>query len=68
MDNVESMCKIIGCNPDHFESVYTLDVSYLCFAFNKKTDDMVIQTMQQSLDELIAKGRLKELNQKYGNE
>ncbi len=65
IESVNAMCKTAGCDPANFEAVYTLNVSQLCYAFNKGTDDRVIATLQAALDELIAAGKLVELNQKY---
>jgi len=65
MASVASMCKSIGCDADLFQPVYTLDVSQLCFAFNKDTDDSIITQLQSALDELIAMGLLEELHMKY---
>ena len=65
MDSIDAMCKNIGCSTDTFESVHTLDVSQLCFAFNKQTDDGLISKLQKALDELVAQGRIEELHKKY---
>ncbi len=67
MDSIDAMCQNIGCNTDIFESVYTLDVSQLCFAFNKKTNDGLINTLQEALSEIVAQGRIEELHKKYEN-
>ena len=67
MDSLDAMCQNIGCSTDIFEPVYTLDVSQLCFAFNKQTNDDVINTMQKALDEIVAQGKIKELHKKYEN-
>jgi ABC-type amino acid transport substrate-binding protein len=65
MDSIDAMCKNIGCSTDAFESVYTLDVSQLCFAFNKKTSDSLINPLQKALDELVTQGKIEELHEKY---
>ncbi len=65
MDSIDAMCQNIGCKTDIFESVHTLDVSQLCFAFNKQTDDGLISTLQKALDKIVAQGRIEELHKKY---
>ncbi len=65
MDSVASMCKTLGCDPEAFEPVYTLDISHLCYAINKNTDDKVVETLQKSLDGILAEGRFAELKKKY---
>ena len=65
MDSIDAMCQNIGCSTDTFESVYTLDVSQLCFAFNKQTNDDLINTLQKALDNIVAQGRIEELHKKY---
>ncbi len=65
MERIPSMCKTLGCDPDIFEVVYTMNVSQLCYALNKNTDDKVVQSLQKSLDEILAEGRLKALHEKY---
>jgi polar amino acid transport system substrate-binding protein len=65
MESVASMCKTVGCDADKFEPVYTLDVSKLCYAFHKDTDDNAVSALQKALDELVAAGKLEELSKKY---
>lgn len=65
MDNIAPICKTTGCDPSEFEPVHTLDVSELCYAFNKDTPDQAVTMLQQALDGLIEEGRPEELDKKY---
>lgn len=43
----------LGLDVDEFETVYVLDESPLCIAFNKDTDDTIVQTFQDTLDQIL---------------
>ncbi|MBU3914153.1 transporter substrate-binding domain-containing protein [bacterium] len=64
-ESVLTLCKIHNIDPTVFEPVYTLNVSYLCYAFNRNTSDTVIDKLQSALDKIFASGRMDELRKKY---
>lgn len=43
----------LGLDADSFETVYVLEKSPLCIAFNKNIDDAIIQVFQNALDEIL---------------
>lgn len=55
----------LGLSPDDFEVVYTLLEQQYYFAFNKDTDDALIQKLQRALDELKANGVYSAILKKY---
>jgi polar amino acid transport system substrate-binding protein len=65
MESVRLYAEKIGVDPDKFESVYILDESYLCYAFNKAVSDDVINQLQKALDELIEDGTFDKIKKKY---
>lgn len=70
--NVSSLNSVIqdatksGIDPDKFESVYLLNESHLCYAFNKGVSDQNINKLQKALDKLIADGTFAQISKKYG--
>lgn len=66
MTSVTLYAEKLGIDPSQFESVYILDESHLCYAFNKDVPDDVIAKMQKAYDELIADGTLANIKAKYG--
>lgn len=50
---------------EKYERLWTLSESRLFFAFNKKTDDAVIDVLQKALDEMKADGTHKKILDKY---
>lgn len=65
LDVAFTNAKISGFDTDKYEIVYTLKVGQLYFAFNKKTDDAVIQEWQKALDRIKANGTYKKIHDKY---
>jgi len=57
--------KMEGFNIDEYEIVYTLKVGYQYFAFNKNTDDKVIQEWQNALDAIKKDGTYEKIHSKY---
>ncbi len=57
--------KIAGFDVDKYEVIYQLAVGQLCFAFNKKTDDKIIQEWQEALDTLKKDGIYDKIMNKY---
>jgi len=66
MSSVTLYAEKLGIDPNKFESVYILDESHLCYAFNKGVSDDVITTLQKAYDELIADGTYDKIKAKYG--
>ena len=54
-----------GFNIEKYEVIYTLKVGELYFAFNKNTDDAVIEKWQKALDTIKKNGTFKEIQNKY---
>jgi ABC-type amino acid transport substrate-binding protein len=52
-------------NPDDFKVVYVLQKSDLYYAFNKDTDDSVIQAYQEALDRIKATNFYQRIIHKY---
>ena len=50
-----------GFNIDDFEVIYTLKEAELYFAFNKNTDDKIINRWQKALDTIKSNGRYKKI-------
>ncbi|MCP3942134.1 MAG: ABC transporter substrate-binding protein [Desulfobacteraceae bacterium] len=65
MSNVTVYANKMGIDPDRFESVYVLDESHLCYAFNKGVSDDVINKLQTAYNELIADGTFDKISKKY---
>ncbi len=65
MSSVTLYAKKIGLDPGMFESVYVLDESHLCYAFNLNIPDDVIARLQKAYDELIADGTVDKISKKY---
>jgi polar amino acid transport system substrate-binding protein len=65
MSSVQLYANQLGIDPNKFESVYVLDKSHLCYAFNKDVSDDVINQLQKAYDELVADGTFERLNKKY---
>ncbi|MBU2631116.1 MAG: hypothetical protein KKE61_21090 [Proteobacteria bacterium] len=59
------MQKLIGLDPDILESVYLLDESHLCYAFNQGVSDDIIQKLQTAYDELLTDGTFDRISKKY---
>ncbi|MEJ1296140.1 MAG: transporter substrate-binding domain-containing protein [Candidatus Sedimenticola sp. (ex Thyasira tokunagai)] len=57
--------KIHGYDPDKYEAVYTLKEGELYYAFNKNTDDKIIQKWQQALDDLKTDGGYQKILNSY---
>lgn len=57
--------KIEGFDIDKYEIVYTLKVGYQYFAFNKNTDDKIIQKWQNALDAIKKDGTYEKIHSKY---
>jgi len=57
--------KMEGFNTDKYEIVYTLKVGYQYFAFNKETDDKIIQKWQNALDAIKKDGTYAKIHSKY---
>lgn len=54
-----------GINWDNYEIVHTLKTGDVYLAFNKETDDKLIQTWQNALDKLKENGIYDKIHQKY---
>jgi polar amino acid transport system substrate-binding protein len=52
-------------NPEDFEPVYILKSNNLCFAFNLKTDDAIVELFQKELDKLNKDGTVEKIIKKY---
>ncbi len=65
MSSVTLYATQLGIDPEKFESVYILDKSSLCYAFNKAVSDDTIKKMQKAYDELIADGTYDRIVKKY---
>ena len=57
--------KIEGFDTSKYEIVYTLKVGYQYFAFNKNTDDKVVQKWQKALDVIKKDGTYEKIHSKY---
>jgi polar amino acid transport system substrate-binding protein len=57
--------KMEGFDVDKYEVVYTLKVGYQYFAFNKETDDKIIQKWQNALDAIKKDGTYAKIHSKY---
>ncbi|MFK5892404.1 MAG: ABC transporter substrate-binding protein [Pseudomonadota bacterium] len=57
--------KSKGFNLDDYQVIYTLKEGELFYAFNKSTDDQIINKWQKALDDLKADGTLKKILKKY---
>ncbi|XOZ34444.1 substrate-binding periplasmic protein [Halomonadaceae bacterium KBTZ08] len=68
MDNLTSTCENSDCDASQYKPVYTLNVTNLCFALNKRTPDSVVSKLQSALDELRAEGRVEDLKDKYSDQ
>lgn len=60
-----SNAKIEGFNIDKYEVVYKLKEGELYFAFNKNTDDKIINKWQESLDAIKKNGVYDKVLEKY---
>ncbi len=60
-----SNAKIEGFDINKYEIVYTLKVGYQYFAFNKNTDDKVVQKWQNALDAIKKDGTYDKIHSKY---
>ncbi len=54
-----------GFDTSKYEIIYKLTVADLSFAFNKKTDDKIIQKWQNALDKVKANGTYSNIMNKY---
>jgi len=54
-----------GFESDDYEVIYTLAKKGLYFAFNKKTDDVIIKKWQKALDTIKANGIYNKIIKKY---
>jgi polar amino acid transport system substrate-binding protein len=66
MDSVTVYAQKIGIDPSKFESVYILDESHLCYAFNPGVPDEAVSQLQKALDEIIADGTYEKISHMYG--
>jgi len=57
--------KLEGFDIEQYEVVHTLQESALYFAFNKNTDDKIIEQWQKSLDAIKANGLYAKIIKKY---
>ena len=57
--------KMEGFDTNKYEIIYKLTVGELCFAFNKKTDDKIIQKWQDALDTIKKNGLYDKIVKKY---
>ena len=57
--------KMEGFDIEKYEIVYTLKVGYQYFAFNKKTDDKVIEKWQNALDSIKEDGTYDNIHSQY---
>jgi len=57
--------KTNNFNPNHYEVIKKYKPDRLYFAFNKKTDDKIINQLQKALDELKRDGTYKKIKNKY---
>jgi len=57
--------KIKGFDIDKYEVIYILKTGYLYFAFNKNTDNKIIQKWQNALDTIKKNGIYKKIHDKY---
>ena len=57
--------KMEGFDTNKYEIIYNIAVGNLCFAFNKKTDDKVIQKWQYALDTIKKNGIYDKIMKKY---
>ena len=65
MSSVSLYATEMGIDPNKFESVYVLDESHLCYAFNPNVSDDTINKLQKAYDELIADGTVDKIKNKY---
>lgn len=59
--------KGMGFDPNDYEALYTLEESPIYYAFNKETDQALIDQLQKALDDLKADGTHQSLVDKYLN-
>jgi len=57
--------RLKGFETSSYESVYTLKKGELYYAFNKQTDDKIINKWQNTLDKIKKDGRYKQIITKY---
>jgi polar amino acid transport system substrate-binding protein len=57
--------KLAGFDVDKYEIIYELSIANLSFAFNKNTDDKIIQKWQKALDEIKQNGTYDAIMNKY---
>ena len=57
--------KMEGFDISKYEIIFTLKVGELYFAFNKQTDDAVIQKWQSALDKIKTDGIYRKIQSKY---
>lgn len=60
-----SNAKNEGFDPNKYEVIYTLKQGELYFAFNKETEDKVIQRWQEALDKIKKNGTYQKIMAKY---
>jgi polar amino acid transport system substrate-binding protein len=59
--------KLAGIDPNRYEAVYVLKDSYMGYAFHKSTDQRVLDSLGQALDELRRDGTVSRIHAKYSN-
>lgn len=57
--------KDLGFSPEEFETVFVLSTGDLAYAFNKNTDQAIIDELQKALDEMKADGSYQTILDKY---
>ena len=57
--------KMMGENPDDFETIYTLKEGDLYYAFSKETPDEVIGSFQKAIDKVKSSDKYQEILIKY---
>ena len=65
IDSAFDGAKMEGFDIDKYEVIYKLTIGELYYAFNKKTDDKIIQKWQESLDKIKENGTYDEIMMKY---
>ncbi len=60
-----ALLKQAGLNPSDFETVYVLQESPLCYAFNKNTADSKVEAFQKALDAVKAEGEADRIIERY---
>ena len=56
MANIRTYAKRLNIDASQFENVFSLDESYLCFAFSPTTANAVVEAFQKALDDIKQDG------------